>query len=418
MSSNARDREDEQSAKRSRIMVMESTSATLSETRCDDDDTLFASGIERLHAAQKELELAHNNMKDIRQQIRSRGNYEPDSLLCLCNGYDNHHILSHILKYLSIEDVGRCEIVCSTLKQQATHYWDMKENDANLNNHPTLRSPSAQNSRDVVIRYQLASTLAKSIGDMKDSISKHLVVTTCDRYRNTMTDVRVEDHCEGCDFPDLNFNPLRRETRDEYELFVRFCRTGDNTLLAEGFLPYTFEMDEAILQLRNMDCSNWPQFVEITRLIESCEEDSFAHNDQYNRMLDVCMTELTAVVVAVHKVTSNASLVLAQSNFGGDSPSGMHGIDNMGHHAFCVPRGKLLATSHGELELKELDISDNFLIQDHRFTQYHTRYCTAKLVMKFDSHVWTSESDEVIKKECHWELGCSCDTYQKDCDST
>ena len=79
MSSNAR--EDEQSAKRSRMMVEESTSATLSETRCDDDDTLFASGIERLHAAQKELELAQKNMKDIRQQIRSRGNYEPDSLL-------------------------------------------------------------------------------------------------------------------------------------------------------------------------------------------------------------------------------------------------------------------------------------------------------------------------------------------------
>ena len=70
MSSNARDREDEQSdAKRSRMMV-ESTSATLSETRCDDDDTLFASGIERLHAAQKELELAQKNMKDIRQHIR------------------------------------------------------------------------------------------------------------------------------------------------------------------------------------------------------------------------------------------------------------------------------------------------------------------------------------------------------------
>ena len=400
----------EKSAKRSR--VMESTSTTLSETGCDDA-TLFASGIERLHAAQKELVLAQKNMKDIRHDIRSRGNYEPDSLLRLCNGDDNHHILSHIMKYMPIEDVGRCEIVCSTLKQQAKHYWDMKLNDANINNHPTRRSLSATCSRDAVIRYQLASTLAKGIGDMKDSISKHLVVQTRDSYRHTISDERVYDHCEGCEFPDLNFDPLRRETRDQYELFVRFCRTGDNTLLAEGFLPCTSEMDEVTLQLRSMDCSNWPQFSELAGLIETCEGDTFADNPQYNRMLDDCMKELTVVVVGVHKLTYKASLVVAQSNFG-DSPSTMHGIDNMGGHGFCVPRGSMLVKSHGNLELKELDTSTNPLLQDHSLTQYHTRYCTAELLMKFDSHVWTSESGEEIKKECHWELGCSCDTYQKD----
>ena len=209
---------------------------------------LFAAGIERLHAAQNELALAQKNMEDVRHRIRSSGNYEPDSLLYLCNGEDdNHHILSYIMKYLPIEDVGRCEIVCTTLKRQAKNYWDMKLNDSNINNHPTLRSPSAQSSRDVVIRYQLASSLAKRIGNMKDSISKHLVVLYCNRYERTMSDVRVDDHCEGCDFPDLNFDPLRRDTRDEYEFFVRFCRTRDNTLLAEGFLPYTNDMDDVKL---------------------------------------------------------------------------------------------------------------------------------------------------------------------------
>ena len=67
----------------------------------------------------------------------------------------------------------------------------------------------------------------------------------------------MHDHCEGCEFPDLNFDPLRRETRDQYELFVRFCRTDDNTLLAEGFLPWISEgEDEVSLQLRSMDCSS------------------------------------------------------------------------------------------------------------------------------------------------------------------
>ena len=398
---------EQSSAKRSRVMES-STLTTLSETGCDDA-TLF----ERFYAAQKELVLAQKNMEDIRQQIRSRGNYEPDSLLYLCNGDDNHHILSHIMKYMSNEDVGRCEIVCSTLKLQAKHYWDMKLNDSNINNHPTLRSSSATCSRDVVMRYQFASTLAKSIGDMKYSISKHLVEATYDRYRDTMRDRRVPDHCEGCEFPDLNFDPLRRETRDQYELFVRFCRTDDNTLLAEGFLPCTIgDLGEVTLRLRSMDCSNWPQFSELTGLIETCEGYTFADNPQYNRMLDDCMSELTVVVVGVHKVTSKASLVVAQSNFG-DSPDPMHGIDNMSDHGFCYPRGCMLAKSHGELELKEYARSTNRFFQDDS-TTYHTRYCTAKLAMKFSNHEWRSESGEIIKKECHWELGCDCDTYQKD----
>ena len=151
-----------------------------------------------------------------------------------------------------------------------------------------------------------------------------------------------------------------------------------------------------------------PQFSELTGLIETCEGDLFA-DLRIDRMLNDCMRELTVVVVGVHKGTSKASLVVAQSNFGA-SPDPMHGIDLMDDHAFCFPHGCMLAKSHGELELKEYA---NRFLQDHS-TTYHTRYCTAKLAMKFDTKVWTSESGEVIKKECHWELGCECDTYQKD----
>ena len=33
-------------------------------------------------------------------------------------------------------------------------------------------------------------------------------------------------------------DPFKEETCDDYDLFVRFCRTSDNKLLAEGFCPH------------------------------------------------------------------------------------------------------------------------------------------------------------------------------------
>ena len=85
--------------------------------------TLFASGMERLKAAQIELTNAQNNMESIRQQIRASGDVEPDSLLCLCDKEDNY-ILSYIMNYLAEDDLGRCELVCSTLRKQAKKFND------------------------------------------------------------------------------------------------------------------------------------------------------------------------------------------------------------------------------------------------------------------------------------------------------
>lgn len=85
--------------------------------------TLFASGMDRLKAAQLEYTLAQKNMDEIRQQIRDSGYAEPDSLLCLCDGEDNY-ILSYIMDYLAVEDLGRCGLVCNTLKKLAKHCSD------------------------------------------------------------------------------------------------------------------------------------------------------------------------------------------------------------------------------------------------------------------------------------------------------
>jgi len=106
--------------------------------------------------------------------------------------------------------MGRCELVCHTLKKQAIHYWNRLDT-AYFANHPTLRSPSSETSREAVIRYKLASTLAKRIGNMGDLISKHLIVSEYDNYEDTISDVRVHDHCQGCALPDLDFNPFRRD---------------------------------------------------------------------------------------------------------------------------------------------------------------------------------------------------------------
>jgi len=303
--------------------------------------------------------------------------------------------------YLTIEDMGKCEVVCHTLKKQATHYWEYLD-ELYFANHPTLRSPSAQSSREAVIRYKLASTLAKRIGDMGDSISKHLVVRQYrfDGMNGTTTSVRVSEHCQGCSLPDLDFNPFRPETSDEYELFVRFCRRSDNKLLAEGFCPSDRELDSTSIKLRGMDYSQWPQLAELTRLIETSEGDSFGNNDHNDNLLDACMRDLTAIVIAVHKGTSKASLALAQCNFG-LAPRGRHdhGIDNMGDHGFCWPIGKMSAKSHGDVETTQR-LGDTFS---------ENRHCDAKLGMLWQNHVSNDrESGNVLKVECHWTLDCDC----------
>jgi len=307
--------------------------------------------------------------------------------------------------------MGRCELVCHTLKKQAIHYWNRLDT-AYFANHPTLRSPSSETSREAVIRYKLASTLAKRIGNMGDLISKHLIVSEYDNYEDTISDVRVHDHCQGCALPDLDFNPFRPETSDEYELFVRFCRTSDNKLLAEGFCPYDRE-DNTKIKLRNLDYSKWPQLAELTHLIESSEGDSFV-NEHNERMLDDCMKELTVIVIGVHKGTSKASLTLAQCNFG-EPPSVRerrdHGIDNMGGHGFCWPKGSMSARSHGTVET----VRNVSTFGGTSNTSFDNRHCDAKLGMLWDSHVWNDqESGQVMKVECHWTLDCSCNYHERE----
>jgi hypothetical protein len=311
-------------------------------------------------------------------------------------------------------DVGRCELVCHALKKQAMHYWDKLDTEYFMKKHPTLRSPSAQNSREAIIRYKVASQLAERIGNFKESISKHLIVKMYDDYEDVMSDVRVDNYCQGCALPDLDFNPFRPETSNEYELFVRFCRTSDNKLLAEGFCPCE-RFDTTEIKLRDMDYSQWPQFAELTRLIETSEGISFA-NEHNDNLLDACLRDLTAVVIGVHKETSKASLSLVQCNFGipqtaRERRMNEHGIDNMGDHGFCWPKGSMSAHSHGTVETifeRRMCLSQIIISNDNR-------HCDAKLGLLWTNHVWNDrETGQVLKVECHWTLDCRCEYYQRE----
>merc|ERR1719145_462603 len=96
-----------------------------------------------------------------------------------------------------------------------------------------------------------------------------------------------------------------------------------------------------------MNLSRWPRMKEITELIAVKGEDFAA--PEYHQMLQDCVAELTVTIVALNKQTNQASLLAAQTDWK-DPPTGgpsMYGIENMGDHGFCTPRGKLSKTSHG-----------------------------------------------------------------------
>jgi hypothetical protein len=136
---------------------------------------------------------------------------------------------------------------------------------------------------------------------------------------------------------------------DDYELFVRFSRTSDNKLLAEGFTSFEAGR-EGDLSLDDLDLSNWSELQEISRLAV-LHGEQFGDEDHHMTTLRECMINLTAVVVAVNKSTAKACLVAAQNDFGGDDPptdeDSSYGVFVDHDEAQCCPLGYLPRCSHG-----------------------------------------------------------------------
>eukprot|EP00985_Skeletonema_marinoi_P006353 scaffold2749_cov128-Skeletonema_marinoi.AAC.5 len=78
---------------------------------------------ERLRAAKQEVALARRNEEAAREQIRSIGLYEEDSLLALCDG-GGSPLLTHAISFLDERDVGRCAMVCQDLHYAAVKCWE------------------------------------------------------------------------------------------------------------------------------------------------------------------------------------------------------------------------------------------------------------------------------------------------------
>mmetsp|Transcript_18768 Transcript_18768/g.40659 ORF Transcript_18768/g.40659 Transcript_18768/m.40659 type:complete len:153 (+) Transcript_18768:962-1420(+) len=142
-----------------------------------------------------------------------------------------------------------------------------------------------------------------------------------------------------------------------------------------------------------MDFSNWPKMVEATQLAKNYREDDWTGEEG---LLHECMRELTITVVAVNKSTSRSTLVLAQNDLAGTG-SRLAGIDDMGDHAFCWPRGKLSLHSHGEIVTVR---------HTRGITSRENRESNASLGMKYTTvtYVDRRDCDRVVAKEIEWTL--------------
>eukprot|EP00804_Cyclotella_cryptica_P024996 CCRYP_015941-RA/>CCRYP_015941-RA protein AED:0.01 eAED:0.01 QI:214/1/1/1/1/1/2/1817/572 len=120
---------------------------------------VFLKKKEQLEAAQTRLIRAQRRMDRIRSKIRSKGGFEPDSLLFLSDGADND-LLSYIMGFLTVEEIVRSEMVCRTLRASARHSWEELGRRCNSGIRDGMHHLhySTQGSRELVIRNHLAST--------------------------------------------------------------------------------------------------------------------------------------------------------------------------------------------------------------------------------------------------------------------
>lgn len=291
-----------------------------------------------LELAQAELAIAQRNVEDLRQQIPSYGRYETDSLLSLSDGGDDH-IIAHIMCYLDAGDVSRCAMVCHALNNQSGKCWESFE--ARLLTHNSLRSPSATNSRERVLRYLVASKFAAQIGAIGDHLSKHTIVYNNERHPIFVRPRyrRIDNHCTGCNLPDLNidlFDHVNVDLLDGYELYVRLSRSSNNNLLTEGFVSN----DRRFVPLHGLDFSAWPEAIELKRTVVSLG-DEFRGQDNSVTLVRECMNELTVVLLAINKTTLKPSLIATHRGFGTDVD--LYVGDG---EVECSPTGYLSVFSH------------------------------------------------------------------------
>jgi len=153
----------------------------------------------------------------------------------------------------------------------------------------------------------IASKLAGQVGAIGDNFTKHALIDVGEDNDAHYTRI---GNCAGCSLPDSNLNVFDEPgvLSDDYELFVRLSRSNDNKLLAEGFTSFTTDIDGrhgGALSLNHLDLSEWPQLLEISRLLVLHSDDDYL--DFEDELLDECMPNLTGCITATsrHHFTNN-----------------------------------------------------------------------------------------------------------------
>jgi hypothetical protein len=189
-------------------------------------------------------------------------------------------------------------------------------------------------------------------------------------------------------------------------------------MFAEGFFPHHVTESGLEISLEDIDFSNWPNMTEVSRMAaaynsdEESDEEGDPPNQLYDEVLDQIMRDLTVTIIAVDKRSSQSSMVIAQSDFAGTGSRSDGGIDNMGGHGFCWPRGEMSLHSHGAVETRRTanPFSGNY--------DYDNKDPSSKLGMLFNTVTWSdpNDSSRVIRKECIWTLQISLDNVERGVD--
>mmetsp|Transcript_29622 Transcript_29622/g.65621 ORF Transcript_29622/g.65621 Transcript_29622/m.65621 type:complete len:366 (-) Transcript_29622:3-1100(-) len=221
----------------------------------------------------------------------------PHLLLVLAN--EN---MNSVVEFLSIEDVGRCEMVSKVaFSSSARTYW----NNLDKGVRPEQRS-SADDVMSRVVRHHLASKFAKSNAD-------HIVGVNGIGDRS---------------FPDLDVDVFNDPER--YELFARFSRRGPPTRarwrredryrkILEGFVRWTvLELSgDIVINMSDLNLKkHWSVMDEVTSLTgDDC-------TGKAKRIISKEMCGLVLVLVSVRKSDLRTNLVAASVDGFTDHESG------------------------------------------------------------------------------------------------
>ena len=193
--------------------------------------------------ANSKLRATKRKIEKARIAIRSSGEAEYDSLLSL-----KMDSITHMLGYLDIRSLGRCEVASRRLKQAAAPAWEAQDKRVG----PPQNRSAESDERTRAIRFHLASKYAqmcepwiKKHNDYDYNNIDYRYAHSNDGYCKQYDPYEHSDESDeeevayddaGCCFPDeLNSDIFKRS--QDFEVFIRVTQANGGNLYFEGFIP-------------------------------------------------------------------------------------------------------------------------------------------------------------------------------------